>query len=367
MLVEGKGRTVRMLRRFYYLAIFLLIAVLSGCTASVTMSAEEIINNAIDAQKEELDYYAEAEVLVKENGVLVNKIQFSEYQKGNNAKYIMEDKQTGDEIELLQEGRMLTYYNKKKNDAFTLELDDSLDLMNQMNPKEELERTLEMMKDSHERKVMKEEVHLNRDVYHIHLKAKDLNSLFGDMDVWVDKLTWMIVKISSESGSAEIAATYTKLDFSPAFKENTFTLNIPENLKIRELDATMDIMSSETTIDEIVTLLGNEILLLNDTDWALVDLAKYDTIDGHEFELVYRKEDVHQLRVHITESPKEDRLALDPDGKVHVRGQVALADKGLSMVLWDEAGLRYTITHDHPYYTLDDIKELAEDMKWSSK
>src|SRR5690606_30081106 len=88
-------------------------------------------------------------------------------------------------------------------------------------------RTLELIKNSHDITIGEEEKIAGHETYHLIAKAKKQNTLIGDMEVWVDKKTWMTLKTISVSGDMKITSEFTKFEPNSKVDDSKFTLDIP--------------------------------------------------------------------------------------------------------------------------------------------
>src|SRR5699024_10551899 len=115
---------------------------------------------------------------------------------------------------------------------------------NQPSPKEQVNNLLEMVRDTHEISSEGEAEIAGRDTYHLVAKAKEENTLFGDQELWIDKENWMVLKM----------IFYTKIDFNTKILADTFTLDLPDDMEMKNLDDMSN--ESEITLEEAKENIG---------------------------------------------------------------------------------------------------------------
>ncbi|CEI83302.1 hypothetical protein J18TS1_41640 [Oceanobacillus oncorhynchi subsp. incaldanensis] len=348
------------------IAASILFLVLGGCSQNVEVSAEEIIHNVVETEVEEIDeFYGKSEMTVYEGEDIIEESVMEEYASGNNRKIIMRgDIEAGEEeIETLNNGEKMVMYNK--SDGTAQEMDTSVFEGIQISPKEIFQNMLAGMEDSHDYEVIGDEQLLDRDTFHMKLEAKEANSLMGDMEIWVDKETWIILKTISETGDSKMESVYTELDFSPDFTEDTFTLDIPEEIEITDME---DNFSSEfISVEEAEEELGQAFYMFSEEDYHLGEIELYGS-DGElqrkELNLTYISDDeIPMFNLSIFESPADMEIE---ESDVEIRGNVAAYEESINNYYWDEDGLRYSLLINDPDME-EEVLELTEEMILSSE
>src|SRR5699024_974778 len=107
--------------------------------------------------------------------------------------------------------------------------------LNQSTPKEQAMKLLEWITDTHELSSEGEEELIGRTTYHLKAKEKDPGTLLGDQEIWIDKETWIVLKMISKSGDDTSTITYTTIDFEADITDDIFVLDLPDDAQIQDL------------------------------------------------------------------------------------------------------------------------------------
>ncbi|GIO21473.1 hypothetical protein [Oceanobacillus sp. J11TS1] len=347
-----------------FMAISIFILILGGCSQNMEVSAEEIIHNAIESEKEVSEYYGKSEMKMFDGEEMIEESIMEEFVSGNDRKIVTygQSQGTEEEIELLNNGEKMVMYNKSNKTA--QEMDTTAFADYQFTPKEFFQRMLAGMRDSHDYEVIGEEEMLDRDTFHIKLEAKEADSLMGDMELWVDKETWMVLKTISETGDSKMESTYTELDLSPDFAEDTFTLDIPDDVEITNME---DIGSTESiSAEEAEEELGKAFYMFPEEAYTLndIEINNVETVDRKELNLTYiSNDDIPMFFLSIFEAPEDMEIEAS---NVQIRGNVTQYEESINAYYWDEDGLRYVLMITNPDIE-EEILELTEDMMLSSE
>lgn len=347
----------------------LAIGLLTGCSEAMRVSADEIISNVLEAEKELKSYYAEAEMSFYEDDKLKESSLLKEYRsEDRKIRIVMIDKNTKAEAISVNDGQKMIAYDEKEKKAFIMDT-ASID-MPDLNHREQLLALLDNLKDSHDYEFIGEEKVNGFQTHHMKLKPKEKNSLFGEMEFWVDQKTWFLVKTVNIIGSNRSEMTYSKLDTSPKFTDDTFTLTLPDGVEITNLDNEIGELGNNIgTIEEAEEKLGAPFFVLNEEKLVQGDV-EIDEMKGMlnrtEISITYKNvEELTQLYLTIFPTPDEKDLAISDTG-LKVRGQNAEYMKEINTLMWDENGLRYVILVEAGDLSKDKIMEMAERMKLSS-
>lgn len=345
------------------LSMFTLI--LGGCAQDMNVSAEEIIHNAIESEKKVTTYQGKADVTIYEEKELTDHILLEEYVADGKRKVITESQLNDEQVVALNDGTNMIMYDMAKQEAFEMDVTELGDYAN-LSPKEQFKMMMESMQDSHTHELVGEEKLLDYDTYHIKVKANDADNLLGDMEIWVEQKTWFVVKVVSEAGGLKTELEYTELDLSPELSEETFTLDIPDNVEITNLEDSFG--PDKVTIEEAEEALGQAFLVFPEDEVVLTDLGMYDfssELERYEVELNYTsKDDIPMFTLSIFPTPDDVEVET---GDYTIRGNDAEYEEIIHGLIWDEDGLRYTLLITNPDVEVEDVIELAETMQLSSE
>ncbi|WP_340002833.1 hypothetical protein [Oceanobacillus sp. FSL K6-0127] len=346
----------------------LITLILGGCSQNMEVSAEEIIQNAIESEKDVNAYQGVAEMKMFEGEEMTQHIILEEYVEGEKRKVVTNDQVLKQEVEVLNDGTTMLIYDKANNQAQEMDTTEFVDFAG-ISPKEQFKTMMGMMGESHTYEMVGEEQMLDADTFHIRVKANEADNLLGDMELWVDQKTWFVVKLVSETGDIRTEFEYTELDFSPDFADDTFTLDIPEDIEITNLEEDLEELGPETvTVKEAEEALGQAFLVFPEEAYHLASMQMYDFSAGlnrHELELMYSsKENIPLFSLSVFPTP--DDMPVE-EADLEIRGNAAEYEEVIKSIVWDEDGLRYSIVITHPDIDEEEIVKSTERMILSSE
>ncbi|WP_068677771.1 hypothetical protein [Oceanobacillus sp. Castelsardo] len=175
-----------------------------------------------------------------------------------------------------------------------------------------------------------------------------------------------MVKLISETGDMTSELEYTELNFSPKFSTDKFTLEIPEDVEISELEESFG--ADSVTLEEAEEAIGQDFLVFPEGEIQLSEVNMYDFSEGlgrHEVELNYSsEEDIPMLTLSIFPAPEGMEIK---EGDVKIRGNNGEYEEMIDGFIWDEDGLRYSLLITNPDFDKEDVLKLTESMKLSSE
>ncbi|SDL86951.1 LolA family protein [Sediminibacillus halophilus] len=350
-------------RAWLSIGLWLLI-VMTGCKGEVSVSSEEIFTKMLAESEEPLAYYGEGRVSIKD-GETVEKTTFEEYAGRNGQrKVITEEPATSKRSIAILDGESMTMYEEGSKSAQRMDL-SSGELPAALTQKEQLLSMLEVVKDTHDTELVSEDTILDMETYHLKLTSKE-DGLLGDMDIWVEQGNWFIVKMKQKNADIETSVEYTKLDLEPGFPDDTFLVDLPEDVEVSDLEEGMAVPAS---LEEAEQALGTEFLLVDDEKQDL-DRIEMDKIGGEinrtEVTFYYLQDGVPSFSISVFPTPEGEGMSLG-DGKLKVRGKDAEKMDEIRGISWDEQGLRYSLLMEHPDMTTEEVLQLTETMKMRSE
>jgi outer membrane lipoprotein-sorting protein len=297
----------------------LLVAFVAGCSKKAAFSPDDIVAKVMAAEKQGVSYAAEGEDRQYANGKLTDQSNIKEWfdDKSGKRRYEVAGK---DEVVTVNDGKKVTLYFKDKNEAYSMDVSDG-GTGQPMSQKEQVVSMLDSMKKTHQIQILGEEKILNRDTYHVKLASKQKATLLGNMELWVDAKNWMILKSAQESGQMKFEFAYTKLDLSPKFTDETFTLKLPENVKVKPFQDMNP--AKKVTLQEAETALGKPFLYFADPAPADIELLELKgEINRNEITIRYTKDNLPfvSLSVFPTPSGENAKLGLPDEKPVTVHG-----------------------------------------------
>lgn len=374
----GKGLNLRC-----SIVIGLLVLALAGCSfEGKRYSPEEVINNAMSKEAERIAYYGEAQLII-EMGEEKEEITVKEWRsKDGRARVELAGTEIAGQVISVNDGEQFITYEEETNQATIMGDITTLSAL-QSSPKEQALALLEMIGDSHELSLVGEEKIAKRKTYHLKATASKENELMGDMEIWVDKENWLVLKVHVSMGDVKTEVIYTKVDFKPKITDDLFQLDMPDDVEITDFDTLGS--TEETDLAGAADFLENEFLYFAETDELAIEKIMKSSFGADDFkllgvEIVYTKEDVPFLSLHIERSDYLDELddlydELDNgedlenlfgegNNALQVRGVEGyyLEAEDFQMIDWSEGELLYSVTSIDPSLTKDDLLALTEKM-----
>jgi len=224
---------------------------------------------------------------------------------------------------------------------------------------------LNFVKDSHDISIAGEEKIAGREAYHITAKAQKKNTLLGDIEVWIDKKTWLTLKTITTNAGNVTQQEYTKLEVNKKIDDAMFAFDIPKGATIEQIDTLNQ--TAPTTLDEVKKQLGNFLMVPEENGLTLSTILDMKVEERPEFSFEYEKDEQPAFSVSVFKVVSNyqtlgGNLATEED--IQVRGKKGTyMDLGeLFVISWYENGYEYSIITDNPELTKEEILANAEAM-----
>lgn len=351
-----------------FISAILLTVLLSGCKGEMAVSSEEIVSNVLSAKENNLSYYGEGVMKLTANDDVTENFGFKEYvAEDGKRKMITTDLTNNHESYALNDGNQIISYETGSEKAFSIDLSGEELPAFSASPKEQLMTMFGAIKETHDYEIIGEEKLLDLDVYHLKATPYKDGSFLGEIDIWVDQKTWFMVKFISVVGDAKSEVEYSLLDFSPNFEENTFSLDIPEDVTITPIDS--DLGPTYGTVEDAQTALEEPFLVFAGDENTIENVEITNSqgeINRTEITVFYMSQDIPSVLVSVFKTPKESGLEIQP-GTWKVRGKDAEFDEFINALTWDEGGLRYTAIIQNPDLAVEEVIKMTENMVLSNE
>lgn len=345
---------------------------LFGCSFEGSQySPEQVISNALEETAGIGAYYAESETIVSEKDEEIEHSRMKEWRTDEGKIRIeMENVDGSDKVVAVNDGETLILHEVDKNQASMIDDPEVLNL-NMPSPKEQTNQLLKMMGDTHEVSIEEEGKVVGREIYKLLAKTNGDNTLIGDLELWVDKENWMVLKTVVKAGDTVSETVYTKIDFKPEFSNDLFAINLPEDIEIQNLGDLVD--TTEISLDEVASNIGKPFFYLPEVDGIEITTIELDELHGeierNEVNIDYTKEGAQLFALSVFESPEEldDDFGLEMPGEtaIEIRGQegqkVELGD--FRLLSWQEEGVSYSILLYNDDLTFEALLDMTGEME----
>jgi len=348
--------------------LILLGGLLMACSSDNNMfSPDQVISQALENSEKIDSYIAESKIVISENDQIVEENVLKEWRHEDGRVRIETLDEAGETISIVvNDGNELIIYDLESEQASVID-DPELIALNQQSPKEQAELSLSIVRDTHDLTLKDETEIAGRDVNHLVATPKEKNQLIGKQEIWIDKENWLVLKITSESGDQLIDMMYETVDFNVDIDDTMFSLDLPENVELIDLDDIHDV--DEVSLTEAADALGQPFLYIPEDDSLEISTLEKSDLQGIvnriEIDIDYKKDDLPYVTLSIFETPDDvDDMTMPDETETTIRGQDAtyIDMKGFRSVFWDEDGLRYSLSTIDPNLSIEDILELTETM-----
>lgn len=340
------------MKKIIYSATLVLTLMLGACAATEEFTPQEILNNAMQETEDLNSFYAEYKTEFGDGTSMTAK-QWSKSGKGRVE--IKDDK--GETSIAVNDGKQIISYTSSEKTATAFELGTEADAMMQPTLKDQMANIYNLIKDTHEITYGDDATIAGHDTYHLIAKSKEKDTLFGDMEFWIDKKTWMPLKTITVSGGVNSTTEYTKYEPNAKVDDTVFKFELPEGVELvhEEID-----LPTNITLEEAKEMLGDLLILPESTGYTIDTIEDMHT-DTNEININYVKDDVLQFSISVF-APEEPLT--DIENPITVRGfDGGTDDLGFRFLQWDENGLRYNVLFKNEEPSYDDFVKLAEQME----
>jgi outer membrane lipoprotein-sorting protein len=351
-----------------------------GCSIKKdTIIPEQLVTKAVKAYEKPKSYYGEFILQVYENDKLSEKESAKEWVDNSKSK-IKRRMETESELSgksiLTNDGDNILIYMEKDKKAMKIKIEDSLS-SNYLNYKDQFMRDLGTIAKTHELSFKGEETINGFKTYHLYAKPNKKNSLLGEVNYWIDKDDWFLVKSVSESANSKIDIEYKKIDFSSKLDSNLFTQKLPAGIEIEDLNDEGILKENVIDLKEAYKIAGKSILTLPESSGYKLKKVTYGDYAGvkhKEINQVYEKDGVEAINfaaiIPYEKDSKENSedFKLPNEEDINVRGQKGLAmDAEIRCITWSEESLNYSFLIQDSSISLEEGKKLVESLQYTKQ
>lgn len=354
------------MKRMKWVVIFFAVTlVLAACNGEggTKLNPQEIIENIVKEEKEPFAYYAEAKTSLSDSLML----EIKEWRDGTGRARVEVEDSDGVYAYSVNDGQFVWTYDGESNKVFKFSLDEMAEESFNKSPAEQAKNLVRMIENSHTIEIIGDEKLLGRDV--IHVKAvpnKGEENLFGETELWIDKETWFILKMTSKIDDTVTTTEYTKFEIHPKLEEDLFVFELPEGAEMVDINEEF----KETivkTVDEAKQYFNQPFYYVEEQGEIVLRDINVFQMSGvpNELTLNYTKNGLPYFSLVITEAGEENK---DFEGReINVRGQEAILHEieEFSSISWVEDGVGYAVLIDSADVTTEEVLALIENMKRS--
>jgi len=358
----GKNKNLSILTSLLFLFLF-------GCSDLNQFSPEEVISNALEDEND-ISYYGEMTMTLDGVDEMENEV-IKEWR--HNEKTRTEINGPDGLVMTVNDGKSITVYEEKESKAYKIEHIQLEEL--HFDPKEQVDLILKLIRDTHDIETVGEDKIAGRPALHMAAtKRKDQKSLMGDLEFWIDKEYWMVLKVKSTSGDVESNMEYTKIKFNPKMDQSTFALDLPEDVEIEDMgNIEEQQVEADINVKDIPEKLKQPAIYIPDGETHHISSVTYTEMEGDlgfkDVTIDYKQKDLPLMTLTIMKSELENEIEEEPDvfdgEKVKIRNEEGLFIdlNELRSLSWSEAGLHYSISFIDPNLTLEEVKVWVDEME----
>lgn len=339
------------MKKLIYSTALLLTLSLGACSANEDLSPQEILNNAMQETTDLSSYYAEYAMDFGDGTTTLAK----QWVKGGKVRSEVED-ESGETSYAVNDGEQLISYMSGEQTATAYDLNAASEGFIQPTLREQMMGIYNNIKETHTITFGDDTKIAGHDTYHLIAKSKEQETLFGDMEFWIDKKTWMPLKSIMVTADMTSTTEYTTYEPNAKIDDAVFTLELPEDVVVEQ--QALDLPTS-MTIDEAKAFFG-EFLVFPESSGYSIDSIENMHTDTNEMSINYVKDDALQFSMSMFK-PTEP---LDVDNAIAIRGTTGTTDDlGFPFLQWEENGVRYNVMFEDDVMTYEQFVELAKQME----
>lgn len=334
-------------------------------------SPDQVIENAL-VHEESISYYGEVHMIARAKDH-IEEATMKEWRNNEKSRY--EITTTNGDITLILDDERLLMLNLDDKTALITDLTQEAEFTDlQLNPREQVEMILEAVQDTHEIEKVGEEEVAGRDTIHMVAKQKKgESSFYGDQQLWIDKEHWHILKSQSTSGDVHVDMEYTKIQFDAKMDDELFSFDVPEAFELNDIGNLAN-LSEEIKLEEIPEKLEKPALYIPDHPEHHIETITYIEIEPEneykDITIDYRRNGLPLMSLTLGEADskltEEEMELFDIVGdQINIRDTVGyfVNQDPFRLVNWKENGIYYSIRLIDPNITLEEVLQLAVNMK----
>ncbi|WP_058306398.1 outer membrane lipoprotein-sorting protein [Gracilibacillus massiliensis] len=328
-------------------------------------SPDQIVAKAVEVTDDINGYYTKNQLVVYKGEEKIDDSILEQWtDKENNRIKTISETANGDISMSVNDGEEIIHYSSLQEEAYTMEALDPNDTLIGQSPREEVENTLKLIRETHDIEVVGNEEINGFDTHHIKATPKEEGTIRGTEEYWIDKENWFIIRTVSQNDDITVDYTVTDLEINPSFETSTFTIDLPDGVDVKPIEE-MD-LTEETTIAELVEVYDQPILTSKDYKLYGIDKYEMEEFDRTEANQEFIKDDILQFTLTSFEAPEEAAsLGFGEGENLEVRGLSATyTDDVIQNLVWDEEGIRYSILSNNPEFTKEDLIKIAENLEF---
>ncbi|WP_154891420.1 LolA family protein [Paenibacillus polysaccharolyticus] len=339
----------------------------AGCAEKdmLGMSGADMIEKIIASESGPGSYYAEGTMKMWTDSEITSTIHVKEWVDGKTGKKRIETDENGNVSYAVHNGSEILLYEEEAKTAIAM---DSSALQQEPNQtqKQMLVDQLERMRDNHNVKMLGQEKLQDQEVIHIELTPKDKDSLSMSSEYWINPKEWMVVKATSTYGDTKSEFLYDQINYNPEFTDKTFTLDIPADVEVKNMNDVMN--NREITREEAEQAVGQPFLQYIGADMKLsrIELISSMGEQGRdEVTLYYVKDNKPEISMTVFKAPGENgnEKLLPEEKKVNIRDTEGSYMSIIRNLSWSEDGLRYSVMGENDFWTEEQLQMWVDELQ----
>lgn len=343
----------------------LSLAACSNTEGTQTYAPEQVVENALQDMKDLNSYYLEMTMTMPVDGE-ATEMHFKQWQEGKKRRIEVSSNEGNATTVMNADG--LTTYDETNHKVMKMALEQGdIDALSN-SPSDMAQNTLNMVKDTHQLALVGEEKIIGRDTYHLKAtpNADAKGHLFKDIDVWIDKENWLVLKsVIMDSNDNNTISEATKLDVNYAMTDDLFNLAIPKDAEVVDIN-TESMKEKSLTLDEAQQLLNVDFLYVdNNAKYQISEVTGIDSEAHKEINIQYTNNEQPFITLAILNKTTDEDISLSQDDEVvSVHGNKGtLTQFGDFMVVtWDDGAVRYSVIRDDNDVSKEELLQFAEMM-----
>ena len=329
------------MKLLFQLATILFLSIsLSGCSEDkkIDLSAEKIVDKALNALQEPVSYYGEFE---GNDGEYNDWRKFKEWAQSDGRTKVKRGDRLNETVDMY-DGEKMFLYDAENHMVAAFKRSYGDMAFSSRSIRLRSGSLLEFAKENCELSVGRSEKVAGRDTYHIVSKSDGDKACMGVPEYWIDQENWMVLKFSQNyHDDQRVTLQYTKIDFEADISDAELAFDFPESAGVNII-----VDPEESTVEEAIEKLGEFYQVPETAQLQLSKVTIYEEKkERPEFTFDYSKEGEPEISVSVFPSAGEiDFSVFEDEEIITINGQkrIILGIPEDLSILWMEGGLHYT-------------------------
>lgn len=371
-------KVVSILKKMYIILILASLIFTSCSKESSILSPEDIINRAIEANKEKISYYAESKNTIYSGDDIDDEQyikQWVDFTDGTEKVRVETTATSGFEQIGTSNGEKFVRYDKEYNQADISHLreisnfKESASYLLSITYKNQAVSYLEILSKAIEIENLGKEEIKGLETYHLKGKVKNDKEIIAELEIWIEEDTWNVAEIVyNPMKGNKIKSEIIKLDNSAQDDEKLFTQELADDVEIRDLDEYI-VKQEIIPMEKAVEKTGKQLLYISEELGYKLEIREYihyfkGEIDKELLIQEYSKEGISSFNIFVSEYKDDffkDNIK-ENARDIEIRGSKGYIMDDTSQILFQEEGIQYLLGIEDKELSIEELIDIINKM-----